>query len=75
MSTLVAPPSTRRGTRRNPWVDTVTQAWRAANDAWEAEREAVAIGYATEMAEFAALKPRPRLKDFMVHMAHDKENQ
>lgn len=56
--------------RRNAWLEDVHAAWRAANDAWEAEAEEVAIGYPTELAEFAARNPRPRLKDFMIHMSH-----
>lgn len=47
----------------------VTDAWRSATEAWEREAEDVAIGYKTELAEFASIKPRPRLKDFMVHLS------
>lgn len=34
--------------------------------AWERQCEEVAIGYATETAEFARDFPRPNLKDFLV---------
>ena len=67
----VEPPVRRKPNR---WVQTITEAWRAAHDAWAAEAERVAIGYATELAEFKASNPPPRLKDFMVHLA-GKEHQ
>lgn len=51
------------------WREYVTAAWRGAHDAWEAERERVAIGYATEEAEYEAAHPRPRLRDFMEHLS------
>lgn len=51
------------------WREMVTEAWRSADQAWWLEREAVAVGYATEMAEFAQVKPRPKLRDFMVHLS------
>lgn len=54
---------------RHWWRDYVTDAFRSATHAWEAQAEAVAIGYATELAEFAARHPRPRLKDFMTHLS------
>jgi hypothetical protein len=41
----------------------------AADHAWWLERERVAIGYTTEMAEFAQLHPRPTLRSFLVHLA------
>lgn len=37
----------------------------AAREAWLWQREAYAIGYATEEAEFAMYYPRPLLRDFM----------
>lgn len=55
---------------RHWWRELVTEAWRAALDAWEAKREEVAIGYATEMREFEEQFPRPRLADFMVHLSN-----
>jgi hypothetical protein len=33
---------------------------------WEAECEAVAVGYETEIAEYAEANPRPNLKDFLI---------
>ena len=62
-------PTTTRRRSKSPWVQSITTAWRAANDAWEAEAERVALGYKTELAEFTANNPRPRLKDFMVHLS------
>jgi hypothetical protein len=37
----------------------------SAADAWASECQAVALGYASEEADFNAQKPRPLLKDFM----------
>lgn len=54
---------------RHWWRELVTDSWRAANHAWELDREAVAIGYATEMAEYQAANPRPTLGDFMRHLS------
>lgn len=54
---------------RNLWREYVTDAWRAADHAWWLDREAVAIGYATEMAEYQADHPRPTLRAFMVALA------
>lgn len=51
------------------WREMVTEAWRCADQAWQLHREAVAIGYPTEMREFEAQHPRPRLGDFMVHLS------
>jgi len=54
---------------RHWWRDLVTDAWRAADAAWFLAAEAVAIGYDTELAEYAQTHPRPRLKDFMTHLS------
>lgn len=51
------------------WREFVTDAWRSADHAWHLAREAEAIGYATEEAEFAERHPRPRLADFMAHLS------
>jgi len=50
---------------RNAWVEAVHDAWFWANHAWTLEAEAASSGHATELAEFAASHPRPRLGDFM----------
>lgn len=63
-------PQGRPPQKRHWWRELVTDAWHCANHAWELEREAVAIGYPTEMREFAVLNPRPKLRDFMVHLSH-----
>lgn len=52
------------------WREMVTDAWRAADQAWQMKREAVAIGYATEMREFAEAHPRPTLGAFMRALSH-----
>lgn len=54
---------------RHWWREFVVDAWRSAVQAWEADREAVAIGYATEMAEYERAHPRPRLADFMQQLS------
>lgn len=47
----------------------ITDAWRSADHAWFLAAEAVAIGYTTELREYAEHHPRPRLKDFMVQLS------
>lgn len=54
---------------RHWWREFVTDAWRSADHAWWLARESVAVGYPTEMSEYAAEHPRPRLRDFMVHLS------
>jgi len=54
---------------RHWWREYVTDCYRAADHAWWLAREAVAIGYATEMREYAETNPRPRLKDFMTQLS------
>lgn len=54
---------------RHWWRELVTEAWSSATHAWWLDREATAIGYATEEAEYEAAHPRPRLRDFMEHLA------
>lgn len=56
-------------TGRHWWREFVTDAWRSADQAWWLHRETVAIGYATEQTEFDHAHPRPRLGDFMQHLA------
>lgn len=65
----LAPRPRTAARRRHWWRDVVTDAWRCAMHAWELEAERVALGYATELAEYAEQHPRPRLKDFMVHLS------
>lgn len=57
---------------RHWWRDMLVDAFQAADHAWWLRREAEAIGYATEMKEFEAEHPRPRLKDFMVQLSNGK---
>lgn len=54
---------------RHWWRELVVDAWSCADQAWHDEREAVAMGYATEEREFAEARPRPRLADFMRHLS------
>ena len=56
--------------KRHWWRDLVTEAWSCADHAWQLHREQVAIGYDTEEREFAAEHPRPKLRDFMVHLSN-----
>ena len=53
----------------NAWVATVCETWLLADEAWQAEAEAAALGYDTELAEFAELHPRPTLKEAMLALA------
>ena len=57
-------------TGRHWWREMVTDAWRCADLAWQARREEVAIGYETEMREFAEAHPRPTLGAFMSALSH-----
>lgn len=54
---------------RHWWREFITDAWRSADHAWWLDRENVATGYATEMREYAEAHPRPKLRDFMVHLS------
>lgn len=54
---------------RHVWRETVTETFYLADEAWQAEAETVAIGYATELREFAELHPRPTLKEAMLALA------
>lgn len=47
------------------WRQDCFDAWFMATHAWSLQAEAAAVGYATELAEFAEKHPRPRLGDFM----------
>lgn len=50
----------------NWWREYNCDLLHCAAEAWERECESVAIGYDTEMAEFAEENPRPNLKQFLV---------
>lgn len=54
---------------RHWWRDLVTDAHSCAMQAWFLQAEANAIGYETELREYAEQHPRPRLRDFMVHLS------
>lgn len=54
---------------RNWWREYVTDLWASADHAWWLQAEAVAVGYDTELEEYAQAHPRPRFKDFLVELA------
>lgn len=59
-----------RPRKRHVWRETICEAFYCADHAWWLLREEVALGYKTEMAEFAQTHPRPQLKWFMIHLSH-----
>lgn len=59
-----------RPRKRHVWRETITEAFYCADHAWWLLREEVALGYPTEMREFAERHPRPQLKWFMIHLSH-----
>lgn len=67
--------------RRHVWRETVCELFYLADATWQAEAEATAIGYETELREFAQEHPRPTLKAAMVALAgrpvdvHDVESE
>lgn len=58
----------KRGRRigRNWWREYNCEILLDATLTWERDAEAVAIGYATETAEYAEQHPRPTLKAFLL---------
>lgn len=54
--------------RRNLWHTTLMQTYSDAAWSWWQEAEAVTSLHATELDDF---RPRPRLRDFMVHLSRD----
>lgn len=58
----------KRGRRigRNWWREYNCELLLDATLIWEGQCEVAAMGYATEMAEFAELHPRPTLKAFLL---------
>lgn len=67
----------RRGRRigRNWWREWNVDSLRAADHAWWMDREAVAIGYETEQAEYATEHPRPTLKAFLIGNAGQRREE
>lgn len=61
----------KRGRRigRNWWRELNVDSWRHADHAWWLDREATALGYATEKREYAEAHPRPTLKGFLISNA------
>lgn len=49
----------------HPWREQVLSEYRLAVADWEARREAVALGYRTEEAEFQEDNPRPLFRDYL----------
>lgn len=58
-----------RGRRRHWWRELIYDEWFWATQAWERQAEAVALGYATELAEYAKEHPRPQLKTYMIELS------
>ncbi len=61
----------KRGRRigYNWWRTHICDLLFAAETVWLNDREAVALGYATEMEEYARDNPRPTLKAFLIEQA------
>lgn len=55
--------------RWNPWVRFIWEMWNLDTITWEQQAEATALGYDTEIAEFAETHPRPRLRDYMTGLS------
>ena len=53
----------------NPWVRFIWDHWNMDTITWEQRAEAEALGYATELEEFAEENPRPRLCDYMTGLS------
>lgn len=49
------------------------ESYYLAREAWEAEAEAVTLGYDTEMAEYKATNPPPRFRDWLIHNSRERE--
>ena len=54
---------------RNWWREYNCETLLDASLAWETACEQATSGYATEVAEFALINPRPTLKDFLIRNA------
>ena len=57
---------------RNWWREFVMDHLRSADHAWWLQAEEVALGYATELAEYRQAHPRPQLKAFLVGLAGER---
>lgn len=51
------------------WRDLTVSTWANADAAWQADREATALGYPEEMAEYAREHPRPTFKRTLLALA------
>jgi hypothetical protein len=49
--------------------------WSAADAAWQADREAVALGYEAEMREYATERPRPTFKRVLIGLAGSRHDE
>lgn len=54
---------------RHWWRELVRTTWRSAYDQWHRDAEAASNGWATELAEFRAAHPVPKLRDVMVGLS------
>lgn len=67
MIALAPRPPTRIG--RHWWRELVTTHWRSAYHQWHRDAEAASNGWATELDEFRAENPVPRLSQFMAGLS------
>lgn len=51
------------------WRELVTDTWRCAYDQWQLDAEAASNGWKTELHEFKAHTPVPRLSQFMIGLS------
>lgn len=70
----------KRGRRigYNWWREHVVSLWSGMDELWRAQREETAMGYKTEMMEFARDHPRPTLKKVLIqcrfrHLIEERE--
>lgn len=49
--------------------------WSSADAAWQADREQVALGYESEMREYAAEHPRPTFKRVLIGLAGSRHHE
>lgn len=69
MSTTTTTAGQMKPRRRHWWREAVVEAFDLATITWEQRAEAEALGYQTELGEFAELHPRPNLKEAMLALA------
>ena len=55
------------------WHSDLVESYRLAREAWEAQADAAAIGYATELAEYRLAHPPPTFRQWLVQYRRDRE--